>query len=229
MTPSPPPAAAPPSGLPLRERKKLRTRHALIDTALRMFTERGFDGATLDELCDAVEVSKRTFFRTFASKEDVAMAPAEDMWRAFADRLAGRDLGGRPVAAELRAVLRETVAAMPDEGWEHRMLLSRRLAAATPSMDAHGLHFCNRTSARIVADLHRRLDVDPADPRPRLAIDLVVAAWHHALETWTAQEGGHTRGALAARLDAAFDALPGALSFAAPARADSPPPAESTG
>ncbi|WP_245645977.1 TetR family transcriptional regulator [Nocardiopsis trehalosi] len=216
MTPAAAPAA--PSDLPLRERKKLRTRRDLVDTALRMFTERGFDGTTLDELCAAVEVSKRTFFRTFTSKEDVAMAPTQDLWQVFVERLTDRDPAGRPLAAELQDVLLEALAAMPDDGWAERTLLSRRLAASTPSMDAHGLHFCNRTSAGIVADLHRRLDLDPADPRPRLAIDLVVAAWHHALDSWTAQDGGHTRDALADRVRAAFAALPGALTFTAPAR-----------
>ena len=58
--------------LPLRERKKLRTRRALADTALRMFTEKGFDATTLDELAEEAEVSKSTFFRAFPAKEAAA-------------------------------------------------------------------------------------------------------------------------------------------------------------
>ncbi|WP_346742716.1 TetR/AcrR family transcriptional regulator [Spongiactinospora sp. TRM90649] len=52
------PSAGPGPDLTLRKRKKRRTRQALVETALALSTERGFDGVTLDELCEAVDVSK---------------------------------------------------------------------------------------------------------------------------------------------------------------------------
>ncbi|MFI5979266.1 TetR/AcrR family transcriptional regulator [Streptomyces sp. NPDC051555] len=211
----------------LRERKKARTRRALVDAALDLFTRRGFDGATLDELCDAVDVSKRTFFRYFSSKEDVAMAPTQDLWAAFLDDLETREPGGRPLLEMLQEALSAALASMPDDGWPEQVRLGRRLAADTPSMGAHGLAFCDRTSRTALATLHRRFVFeDPGDPRPRLALDVLVAAFHCALESWTAATGAPSRTALAARLREAFAAVPGSLTLtAAPRTSPAPAPA----
>ncbi|MEU7853584.1 TetR family transcriptional regulator [Nonomuraea sp. NPDC049141] len=202
------------SGLPLRERKKLRTRLALIDTALEQFTERGFDGTTLDELCTAVEVSKRTFFRYFDSKEDVAMAPTQDLWAAFLDDLQTR----QPTDGTLLVLLRDTLLTaldrMPAEGWAERVQLSRRLAAETPSMNAHGLQFCDRTTRTAITILRERFGpADPHDLRLRLALDMMISAFHCALEEWTFQSGPASRDDLSARLRDAFAAIPGSVTM----------------
>ncbi|MGK5729417.1 TetR/AcrR family transcriptional regulator [Streptomyces sp. URMC 124] len=201
--------------LPLRERKKLRTRQALIDTALELFTERGFDGVTLDELCDAVEVSKRTFFRNFTSKEDVAMAPTQDLWAAFLSDLETREPAGGTVLEMLQASVFAALDRMTDEGWARRVRLSRRLAAETPSMDAHGLHFCDRTARSATETLRNGLRLeDPRDElRLRLALDFLVAAFRYALETWVSLPGAPDRSAFAAELGTAFAAIPEALTL----------------
>ncbi|MFE9738540.1 TetR/AcrR family transcriptional regulator [Streptomyces sp. NPDC006477] len=202
-----------PSRLPLRERKKLRTRQALTDTALELFTSRGFGGVTLDELCDAVDVSKRTFFRYFASKEDVAMAPTQDLWRTFLDELETREPVG-PLVELLQETLFAALDRMTEEDWAGRVLRSRRLAGETPSMEAHGLHFCHETSRTALDTLHRRFGFDsPDDLRPQLALDLLVAAFHRALDRWTARAPAPTRADLAADMHSAFTALPGSLTL----------------
>ncbi|MEU3369958.1 TetR family transcriptional regulator [Streptomyces sp. NPDC006660] len=202
--------------LPLRERKKLRTRQALIDTALEMFTERGFDGTTLDDLCDAVDVSKRTFFRTFTSKEDVASAPTQDLWAAFLDELETCEPHGRTLLETLQDALLTALGRMTADGWTRRVLLSRRLAEKAPSMDAHSRHFCDRTSRAALTVLHRRLDLDGSgDLRPRLALDVLIAAFHCALDTWRSRPSTPTRTRLAADLREAFAAVPGSLTLTA--------------
>jgi AcrR family transcriptional regulator len=203
----------------LRERKKQRTRQALIDTALEQFTERGFDSVTLDELCQAVEVSKRTFFRNFTSKEDVAATPFQDFWEAFLAELELSELDGRPLLELMRDVLLSTVAELGDADWARRFLLSYRLAERNPAVDAHGLHFCQRATRSAMEILHRRLGLgDQADPRPRLAGGMLISAFHHALAGWEQQaaDGGAAGPEqLADRVREAVAALPGSLALVA--------------
>src|SRR5215470_1155212 len=114
--------------LPLRERKKLRTRRALADAALRMFTENGFGSTTLEDLAEEAEVSKTTFFRVFPAKEAAGIEAEAELWSAYVTALAGHDFSG----AVLPGLHEAVVAAVSglDAGWDERYLATRRLAAA---------------------------------------------------------------------------------------------------
>ncbi|MEU5866200.1 MULTISPECIES: TetR/AcrR family transcriptional regulator [unclassified Nonomuraea] len=201
--------------LPLRERKKLKTRAALVDTALALFTERGFDQVTLDELCAEVEISKRTFFRNFASKEEVASAPLEALWTALLGDVEHAPLGGRPVLEVLQEAMLAAVRRMSAEGpeWVARVRLSQELSQRTPSIAAHGLQFCDRTSAAFETTLRTRLGLGDRDQRPRLALDLLVAAFHAALRGWTTGSPEPTLDGLLAELRSVFAAVPEAVTF----------------
>ncbi|MEJ3657927.1 TetR family transcriptional regulator [Actinomycetes bacterium KLBMP 9759] len=200
----------------LRERKKERTRETLIATALRLFSEKGFGGTTLDELCAEAEVSKRTFFRYFASKEDVAMAPTQDIWAVFLEDLAARDPGGRTVLEMLQGCLCDALTRMDSVGWAEQARVSSVLAGTTPSIEAHSLYFCDRTCRTALDILHRRFDLGgPHDLRARLALDILVATFHRALETWVAMPGTTTTSDLVAATETAFAAVPGAYTLPA--------------
>lgn len=57
----------------LRERKKNKTRAAIQQTALRLFAEQGYEATTIDQIADAVEISRATFFRYFPTKADIVL------------------------------------------------------------------------------------------------------------------------------------------------------------
>lgn len=59
------------SAIPLRERKKTRTRQTIQAHAVRLFKRQGFEATTIDQIADAAEVSPSTFFRYFPTKEAV--------------------------------------------------------------------------------------------------------------------------------------------------------------
>ncbi|MFW6725027.1 TetR family transcriptional regulator [Streptomyces sp. MAR4 CNY-716] len=206
--------------LPLRERKKQRTRHALAATALALFTEKGFDTVSLDELCDEVEVSKRTFFRYFSSKESCAIAAEAELWQAGLEECARTPLDG-PVLDALRTALVTAITGMSDD-WDRRFLTTRRLIGHTPALRAHSLTIANNAQERFVTELEGRLGRDGREePALRLVGEIAIGAYRVGAKNWAAGRGeggrhGHGgRTVLARRVGEAFGAVPNALRLTA--------------
>jgi len=209
--------------LPLRERKKLRTRRALSEAALRMFIRNGFDATTLDELVDAVEVSKRTFYANYASKEDVALAAESELWDAYVLRVAVLDPHG-PLLDALRAALSATITGLGDD-WTRRFIATRGLIARTPALGDRSTLLSFTVQGRIVEQLEDKLGVDSrADVRLRLLGELLLSAWRCGARNWVAGRGDddaarHGTGGvttLVHRVDEAFDAIPASITLSAP-------------
>jgi AcrR family transcriptional regulator len=158
----------------LRERKKQRTREALLRIALELFTTQGYEHTTVDEIAESCEVSQRTFFRYFAGKEDVAFAVQEMAEAHFVEAVRARPPHEAPMEALRQAVLegwdaiRETVeSAVPVELY----LRMYRTIESTPALLAAHLRrsaATEETIARLLAE-REGVDVD-TDPRPRLAV-----------------------------------------------------------
>ncbi len=94
------------SELGLRERKKLRTRQQIIETAWRLFAERGFDQVPVAEVARAVEVSEATVFNYFPTKEDLVFNRMEAFEDELLDAIRNRDAGESIVSAFGRFVLK---------------------------------------------------------------------------------------------------------------------------
>src|ERR1044072_7021979 len=74
----------------LRERKKRQTRHLLIRTAIRLFTEQGYEQTTGAQIAAAADVATKTFFNYFPSKEDVLFADVERFYGLALEVIADR-------------------------------------------------------------------------------------------------------------------------------------------
>jgi AcrR family transcriptional regulator len=202
--------------LPLRERKKLRTRHALADAALRMFTENGFDATTLEELADEAEVSKSTFFRFFPAKEAAAIEAETELWTAYLAALADRDLSG-PVLGELHQTLGAAVARL-DPGWDERFVATRLLVARESALLRYVEHYRTGIKGQVVACLAGKLRLNPEDLRLPVLAELAMTAFSLASRPWVYQGARGGRKALLERHQDAVKAIPASLDLSAPAQ-----------
>jgi AcrR family transcriptional regulator len=75
----------------LRERKKQRTRQAIIEAAMSLYRERGYEGVTIAEITRRAEVAPRTFFGYFESKDDVFLSPGDDRLERIVRAIRERD------------------------------------------------------------------------------------------------------------------------------------------
>lgn len=97
------PSETAPAGL--RERKKEETRRLLREGAARLFGERGFEGTTVADIAACANVSVRTFFRYFDSKEALLLPDGIQVFAHVEDALAGRPAGEEPLDAVCNALL----------------------------------------------------------------------------------------------------------------------------
>src|SRR4051794_31300695 len=88
----------------LRERKKARTREAIVASAMDLFDERGFEGTTVADIAARADIAPRTYFAYFPSKEDVVFADFEETFTSLQVRLRDREPGETAIDA-LRAWL----------------------------------------------------------------------------------------------------------------------------
>lgn len=85
------PLAVEPTGL--RERKKQRTRESIATAALELFGERGYQATTVADIAGAADVSERTVFTYFPTKEDILFSDLADFRERLSETLAERPSG----------------------------------------------------------------------------------------------------------------------------------------
>jgi AcrR family transcriptional regulator len=166
----------------LRERRKALTAAELEAAAYRLFGERGFDNVTVDDIAAEADVSRRTFFRYFASKEDVLLADHFVQLARLREAMAARPPDEPIVTALRNAVLSLT---SDFEERKEKVIIRARLMRDTPSLQARSLvhqKLWEDAMQEMVAD---RLGVAPVkDLRPGGVAAAALAAMRVAVTLW---------------------------------------------
>src|SRR4051794_3660626 len=130
----------------LRERKKARTRQAISEAAIALFLERGYDDVSVVEIAAAAEVSKRTLFAYFPTKDDLVLHRFADHEDEAARVVRTRSTGETPLEAlhrHQRAALgrRDPITGLCDVP---AIVAFHRLVAETPTLRSALLHYHTR-------------------------------------------------------------------------------------
>jgi len=167
----------------LRERKKLATRHALSQAALRLAVERGIDSVLVEDIAAEVDVSTRTFNNYFSSKHEAICALGVERAESL-----GAALRARPADEELWRAITEALlehyddsANEPDRDW----FTAVRLVMSAPALQGEYLKV-NVTMQRVLADaIAERAGLDTrTDMLPMILAGAVTAASQVAVERW---------------------------------------------
>lgn len=161
----------------VREQRRERTRRELTRQARRLTVERGLSGFTVEELCELVGISRRTFFNYFHAKDDAVIGHRDDTFdeQALTDFVNARPSGGRGISPTLMDdLVALAIASIPfdDESADDEPnpdLIIQREPQLLPKFIREGVEL-ERMLTGVVAV---REGLDPADPVAGMAVQLI--------------------------------------------------------
>jgi len=203
----------------LRERKRLATRRAIQFAVIDLVGERGMDGVTIDEISRVADISPRTFFNYFPSKEaallgDPPVMPDDELIDEFVN-------GDGPFLEDLGAILARSTEKVMEQGDLVRRRM--RVLKQNPNLLAIRMATMHTFEEQIGAIIERRLrrthpelaaDPEKLADRARLTTLVVFSTMRHAWMRWVT---GELTGDLPTRLDESFENLRQILASPEPA------------
>lgn len=150
------------------ERRKLKTRFALIDAASRLMRKHGYDQVTIQQITDAADVGLGTFYNYFDSKTAIFEAILDDLNEAFFTELDTRQQGVDDPAARFVLTLRHSLQAIIDKSaWAWFMVHSGLVNDRFNGDTANSSNVMDRNAARVVEEIESaakegRFQVDDA-------------------------------------------------------------------
>ena len=169
----------------LLERKKRLAQATIEEAALRLFQQRGYEHTSIQDIADAVMMSSRTFFRYFASKEEVLIGPIRE-----ARREGLRSLQQVASTESLHTALRAIFVDMASLYQQQRasFLIRYQVVMQTPSIASLYLYALAETEPAICDALCSHLEAATNRHEIRFLVAIYMAALRVALEEWLEQE-----------------------------------------
>jgi len=159
----------------LRERKKLRTRALIAETARRLFSERGFEAVSVAEVATEAEVSEATVFNYFPTKEDLVYYGMEAFEEELLDAIRRRPAGVSALDAFGAFVSRPRgFLAATDETVRETLLAVTRMIAASPALRARERQIFARYTESVASLLRDETAAGPDDLRPWVVASTLV-------------------------------------------------------
>lgn len=166
-----------------RERHAVRTRQQIVDAALALFLEQGFEATTVDEIAARADVSPRTFFRYFPTKEALLFHDLDDRLAAVQQRIEARPADEAP-AETLVEVLCEMVEAI--ESTPEERALTVRMIHERPALRAYQRStIAEHAEREVTAALAVRAGLPSDDLGLRAMVTATAACLDLALRVWT--------------------------------------------
>jgi AcrR family transcriptional regulator len=173
------------ASLSLRERQKWVAQSTIEETALRLFLQQGYEHTSIQDIANAVKMSPRTFFRYFASKDEVLLGPMRAAQQEALIALQSMASTLTPHAA-LRAML--MLQARRYEERRDRFLLRYQVVMQSPSIAALFLFTFVEAEPLISQALYTHLGAATDRNEIRLLVALHMAALRVAIEEWLERE-----------------------------------------
>jgi len=183
----------------LRERKRTQTRERITEAAMRLFLDRGFAETTLDEIAAAADVSRRSFFHYFASKEEVVFAWQDAQSAALLAAVADTEPARSPLEAAESAII-AVIGGMA----QGQALAVVRLVHETPALIARDQLKNVQMEQALGEALARRFAEQIDALEAGLAAMMAVGAARVATRMWLADGGREEPTAYARRAFAAL-------------------------
>jgi AcrR family transcriptional regulator len=165
----------------LRERKKQQTREQIADTARRLFVERGFDQVTVAEVAREADVSEKTVFNYFPTKEDLFYWRLEEFEEELLGAIREREPGESFLAAFGRFVLQQRgMLAADDPDTIEYLAGINRLITESPALLAREAQVFDRYTSSLASLMAAETGARQDDVEPWVAANALMGV-HRAL------------------------------------------------